>query len=70
VLLFALGAIDPSDFRLIVFDLDKDEPRMPLSIAFQVPVTIRNWILHKCIIYEGASTCIMFVHVWRKLRSP
>lgn len=69
-LMSTLSAIYPSDSKLMVFDLDKAEPHMPSSIAFRVLVTIRNFIIHQCIIDEGASTCIMSVHVWRKLGSP
>ena len=38
-LLSALGVVDPSDSRLITFNLDQGEPRIPSSDAFQVPVT-------------------------------
>ena len=69
-LLSALGAIDPSDSRLITFDLDQGELRMPSTITFQIPLSIRNLVVHRCIIDEGASTCIMLTFVWQKLRSP
>jgi len=69
-LLQSLGAIDPVDSRLIAFDLDKSEPRLPSSVAFHIPVTIRNLNVHRCIIDEGASTCIMSSFVWKKLGSP
>jgi hypothetical protein len=69
-LLSALGAVDPADTRLITFDLDSGEPRLPALIAFQIPVKIRNITVHRCIIDEGASTCIMSKTVWQKLGSP
>jgi hypothetical protein len=68
-LLFALGAVDPADTRLITFDLDSSEPRLPATVAIQVPVKIRNITVHWCIIDEGASTCIMSKTVWQKLGS-
>jgi hypothetical protein len=58
-LLSALGAVDPADTRLITFDLDCGEPRLPTLVAFQIPVKIWNIMVHCCIIDEGASTCIM-----------
>jgi len=58
-LLSALGVVDPVDTRLITFDLDRREPRLPALVAFQIPVKIRNITVHRCIIDEGASTCIM-----------
>jgi hypothetical protein len=69
-LLSALGEVDPADTRLITFDLDSSEPRLPTLIAFQIPVKIRNITVHRCIIDEGASTCIMSKTVWKKLGSP
>jgi hypothetical protein len=69
-LLSALGAVDPADTRLITFDLDCGEPRLPTLVAFQIPVKIQNITVHRCIIDEGASTCIMSKIVWKKLGSP
>jgi hypothetical protein len=69
-LLSTLGAVDPADTRLITFDLDSGEPRLPALIAFQIPVKIWNITVHRCIIDEGASTCIMSKSVWKKLGSP
>jgi hypothetical protein len=69
-LLSALGAVDPADTRLITFDLDSCEPRLPALVAIQIPVKIRNITVHRCIIDEGASTCIMSKTVWQKLGSP
>jgi hypothetical protein len=66
-LLSALGAVDPADTRLITFDLDNSEPRLPTTVSIQVPVKIRNITVHRCIIDEGASTCIMSKTVWQKL---
>jgi hypothetical protein len=69
-LLFSMGAIDPADTRLITFDLDSCEPRLPTAVAIQIPIKIRNITIHRCIIDEGASTCIMSKTVWQKLGSP
>jgi hypothetical protein len=69
-LLSALGVVDPVDTRLITFNLDNSEPRFPALVAIQIPVKIRNIIVHRCIIDEGASTCIMSKTVWQKLGSP
>jgi hypothetical protein len=68
-LLSTLGAVDPVDTRLITFDLDSCEPRLPAAVAIQIPVKIRNITIHRCIIDEGASTCIMSKTVWQKLGS-
>jgi hypothetical protein len=69
-LLSTLGVFDPADNRLITFDLDSCEPRLPTLVAIQIPVKIWNITVHRCIIDEGASTCIMSKTVWQKLGSP
>ena len=69
-LLAALGAVDPSDSKLVTFDTENGGPRMPSTIAFQIMVSIWNLVVHRCIVNEGASTCIMSTLVWQKLGSP
>ena len=69
-LLSAIGAIDPNDSNLMAFDLDQSEPRMPSTLAFQVCVFVRNFVIHRCIIDECASTCVMSTLIWQKLGSP
>ena len=63
-LLAALGVVDPSDSKLITFDIEKEDPCMPSTIAFQILVSIRNLVVHRCIVDEGASTCVMSNLVW------
>jgi hypothetical protein len=63
-LLSALGAVDPADTRLIMFDLDSCEPRLLATVAIQIPVKIWNITIHRCIIDEGASTYIICKIVW------
>jgi hypothetical protein len=63
-LLSALGEVDPVDTQLITFDLNSGEPCLPALIAFQIPVKIWNITVHRCIIDEGASTCIMSKYIW------
>jgi hypothetical protein len=69
-LLSAMGVVDPADTQLITFDLDSYKPRLPAAVAIQIPIKIRNITVHRCIIDEGASTCIMSKTVWQKLGSP
>jgi hypothetical protein len=69
-LLSSLGAVDPTDTRLITFDLNSGEPQLPALIAFQIPVKIWNITVHRCIIDEGASIGIMSKSIWQKLGSP
>ena len=43
---------------------------MPSTISFQIPMSIQNLVVHRCIVDEGASTCVMSTLVWQKLGSP
>jgi hypothetical protein len=63
-LLSALGEIELADTRLITFDIDSGEPCLPSLVAFQIPVKIQNITVHRYIIDEGASTCIMSKTMW------
>jgi hypothetical protein len=69
-LLSSLGAVDLTDTRLITFKLDSCEPHLPALVAIQIPVKIQNITVHRCIIDESASTCIMSKTVWQKIGSP
>ena len=64
VLLITLGAVGPSDSKLIKFYMENREPRMPSTITFQILVSIWNLVVHQCIVDEGASTCVMSTLVW------
>ena len=54
----------------MAYDLDHSEPRLPSNLSFQVTVSIRNFVVHRCIIDEGASTCVMPTSIWQKMGSP
>ena len=45
-LLATLGSVDPSDSKLITFDMENGEPRMPSTISFQILVSIQNLVVH------------------------
>ena len=69
-LLAALDVVDPSNSKLIMFDTNNRELWIPSTIAFQIPISIQNLVVHQCIIDEGESTCVMSTLVWQKLGSP
>ena len=52
-LLSTLGAVDPFDSKLITFDTENGEPRMPSTIAFQILGSIQDSVVHRCIVDEG-----------------
>jgi len=69
-LLSAIGGINPADTDLITFDLGGHTPRLPHQIAFLIHVVINSKKIHRTIIDEGASTCIMSVACWKAIGSP
>ena len=70
VLLSAIGDIDPSDSNLICFNMENHVLHLPHQISFLIQVIINEKTIHKTIINEGASTCIMFVSCWKEIGSP
>ena len=69
-LLLAISAIDPADLNLITFDVESHIPRLPHQIVFLIQVIINSKTIHRTVIDEGASTCIMFVACWKAIGSP
>ena len=58
-LLSAIDGIDPFDFSLLTFDIEDFVPRLPHPIALVIQVDINNLNIHRAIVDEGASTCVM-----------
>ena len=68
-MLSAIGGIDPTDSDLITFDLERHTQRLPPQIAFLIQVIIDSKTIHRTVIDEGASTCIMSVAYWKAIGS-
>ena len=45
-------------------------PQIPAELAFSIQVNVLNHLVHRTIIDEGASTCIMSLNCWKSLGSP
>ena len=58
-LLQAIGAVDSADASLLYFDLQNSEPHLPHSIALQIYVRCLRKQVHRTMLDEGATTCIM-----------
>jgi len=65
LLLNTLGVTDLNDSHLMTFNMDNSKPKLPFVVVFYFFV-----IIHHCIVDEGASSCVMSMHVWKKLGSP
>jgi hypothetical protein len=69
-LLAAIGAFDPESSNYIMFNLDDYRPRLSHQLAFQIDVVVHNQQIHRTILDEGASTCVMSLTCWKGLKSP
>ena len=69
-LLSAIGGIGPMDSNLVAFDHKGYDPQLPAQLAFLIQVKALNKTVHRTIIDEGASTCLMSMSCWKDLGSP
>ena len=46
------------------------DPQLPTQLAFLIQVKALNKTVHRTIIDDGASTCIMWMSCWKTLGSP
>lgn len=58
-LLSAIRGIDLANSSLLTFDLENFTPRLPHQIALIIQVRINGLKIHRAVVDEGASTCIM-----------
>jgi hypothetical protein len=65
-----LSTIDPYLSNHIMFNLDNYMSRISHQLAFQVDVVVHNQQIHRTILDEGASTCVMSLACWKSLKSP
>jgi len=68
-LLSAICEIDPADSSLLSFDLENFVPRLPHQIALVIQVGINGINIHRVIVDEGASTCVMSSACWKAIGS-
>ena len=68
-LLSAIGGIDHTDSNLLTFDLENFIPRLPHQIALVIQVRINSLNIHRDIVDEGASTCVMSSACWKAIGS-
>ena len=54
---------------LAIFDMNKCKPPLSHHLAFQVKIFLKGRGIHRIVIDEGASTCIMSASCWLALGS-
>ena len=69
-MLNAIRAIDSIDASLLCFDRKNSEPRLPHTIALQISVGCLGKNVHRIVLDEGATTCILSYSCWQALGSP
>jgi hypothetical protein len=69
-LLASIGTYDPESSNNIMFNLDNYKSRLSHQLAFQINVVVHNQQIHRTILDEGASTCVMSLACWKSLKSP
>ena len=63
-LLSAIDARDPIDSNLVVFNHANYVPKLPAELTILIQVHVLNRLIHRTIIDEGATTCIMSMSCW------
>jgi hypothetical protein len=69
-LFLSIGAVDPEASNIIMFNLEYFKPRLSHHLAFQIHIIIHGKNIHRTILDEGASTCVMSLSCWRAIGSP
>ena len=62
--------MDPTSLNSIMFNLDNFKTRLSHNLAFEIHTTVRGKSIHRTLIDEGASTCVMSLSCWRAISSP
>jgi hypothetical protein len=69
-LLSTIGAMDPEESNLITFNMDYFKERVSCHLAFQIQVFVSEHTIHRIVLDEVASTCLMYFPSWRSLGYP
>ena len=69
-LLTALGAVDPKNSLMIMFDMTNFKKRLPHHMAFHIKSSYRKCNIFWTVVDEGASTCVMSLACWKGIGSP
>jgi hypothetical protein len=69
-LLSSIEAMDPEASNLITFNLEYSKERHSHHLAFQIQVLVSGKNVHRIVLDEGASNCVMPFPCWRSQGSP
>jgi hypothetical protein len=68
-LLAVIGVVYPESSNHIMFNLENYTSRLSHQLAFQVDVVVHYQQIHRTILDEGASICVMSLACWKSLKS-
>ena len=68
--LLVLGAFDPTYTQVIVFYCENWTPHSPHHMTFQIQVISSKSTIYRTVVYEGSSTCVMFLSCWKDIGTP
>jgi hypothetical protein len=68
--LASIGAIDLESSNNITFNLDNFKSQLSHQLAFQIDVVVHNQHIHRTLLYEGTSTCVISLTCLEVLKSP
>lgn len=69
-LLVAIGGVDPLVFNIVVVNDKNHTPKLLPQLEFMIQLIVRSKTIHRTIIDEGTSTCIMSLSCWKAIGSP
>jgi hypothetical protein len=69
-LLETIEAMDPESSNNITLNMDNFKSWFFRQLSFQIDVVVHNQHIHRMILDEGASTCVMYLACWKCLKSP
>jgi hypothetical protein len=69
-LLTSIGIVGLESSNHIMFNLENYAPQLSHQLAFQFDVVVHNQQIHRTILDEGTSNCVMSLACWKGLKSP
>ena len=69
-LLMTLGYLDPNNTKLIHFNVENYNYRIPHKLAFQIITKVVEKKVFRTVLYERASTLVLSLSCWKAIGSP
>ena len=70
MLLAAIGPYDFPNSSFITFNIDNRNPHIPHYVSIQIKVNYEGLVIHRTVVDEGASICVMPLACCKSIISP